>query len=115
MTAFIKVVWQLPQLMIGFIITRFLEYDSVSRVWLWNSKSGVSLGKYICVNRKCSLNTIRHERGHSKQSLMLGPSYLIIIGLPSLVGNITHRFIKFDYYKQPWERWADKLGGVVRD
>ena len=40
--------------------------------------------------------------------------YLIVIGLPSAVGNLLHRKIKFDYYKQPWEAWADKLGGVKR-
>ena len=49
--------------------------------------------------------------------------YLIIIGLPSIMGNILNR-IKYKYfkkhydpdfyYKQPWEAWADKLGGVDR-
>jgi len=52
--------------------------------------------------------------GHQKQSLYLGWLYLIIIGLPSVTGNLLNRVIDFDYYKQPWEAWADKLGGVKR-
>ena len=54
---------------------------------------------------------------------MLGPLYLIVIGLPSITGNIINRITRmyfrkyYDpnfYYKQPWEAWADRLGGVDR-
>lgn len=75
---------------------------------------GVSLGNFIIVARGSESNTIRHEWGHQRQSLYLGWLYLVVIGLPSVIGNLLNRVIKFDYYRQPWERWADELGGVER-
>ena len=75
---------------------------------------------------KDSVATVRefpHEQGHQKQSRYLGWFYLIIIGLPSLLGNIYDRVAHKDwsskdsikwYYNQPWEKWADHLGGVKR-
>lgn len=80
--------------------------------------SGVSLGDYIILARKNrDYKTIHHEHGHQIQSRRLGPLYLIVIGLPSLLGNIYSRIFHKSaewYYKQPWEAWADKLGGVER-
>lgn len=47
--------------------------------------------------------------------------YLLLIGIPSACGNIYDRFFHKKwtsyrrnewYYKQPWEKWADRLGGV---
>lgn len=78
--------------------------------------SSVSLGQYILVDSDMLVNyrTIAHEHGHQIQSLYLGPLCLVVIGLPSAIGNLLHRKIKFNYYKQPWEAWADKLGGVKR-
>lgn len=83
---------------------------------VWNTKYnfGVSLGKYVILCKKRSFNDILHEGGHQKQSLYLGWLYLPLIGLPSVIGNLLNRFIPFDYYKQPWEAWADKLGEVHR-
>lgn len=74
----------------------------------------VSLGEYRIMFNTPSMTTCKHEYGHTKQSRMLGPVYLLFIGLPSVIGNLLNRIIKFDYYKQPWEAWADKLGGVER-
>lgn len=107
-------IWQMPQNILGLLLTPLARYDYNTAVYVWSLKSGVSLGNYIFVNGDCTVKTIQHERGHQKQSLYLGPLYLILIGLPSLLGNLLHRVWKFDYYKQPWERWADYLGGVVR-
>lgn len=57
------------------------------------------------------------------QSLYLGPLYILIIGIPSVIGNLWDRIahkswsnakrIKW-YYTLPWEYSADKLGGVSR-
>lgn len=79
--------------------------------------TAVSLGMYrIFASEKIYGNetTRRHEEGHSRQSAILGPIYMLAIGIPSFVGNLLHRVWKFDYYRQPWERWADVLGGVKR-
>ena len=119
----IKWFWQLPQNIIGLIATLIFRgiYSKTDKVYYTLSNIGVSLGSYIIVNEYCSLNTIKHEKGHQKQSLILGPLYLIIIGLPSACGNIIDRVFhkKWSiharlnwYYSLPWEAWADNLGGV---
>lgn len=113
----IKWLWQLPQHLLALCIllqsyTKQCEYYSVRHLF----NSGISLGNYIIFdsNRRISQTDFKHEQGHQKQSLYLGPLYLLVIGLPSVIGNLLHRIWKFDYYKQPWELWADKLGGVYR-
>lgn len=126
--------WQLPQNIIGGLCT--LNYD------MWHSyyaadgelidvyfkpwlRSGISLGDtividsmyYDAISDNALFKCIYHEHGHQKQSRMLGPLYLILIGLPSLLGNLVFRLFKINsryYYKLPWEAWADKLGGVKR-
>ena len=114
MIGFAKYIWQLPQNLIGLLLTRFCTKTEMPGIYTWSYKSGVCLGEYIIVNVDCNMRTVQHECGHRLQSLYLGPLYLILIGLFSLLGNLVHRVIKFDYYKQPWERWADVLGGVKR-
>lgn len=90
---------------------------------------GVSLGKYIILDykgyhKRHVPNTYNHEHGHQKQSLYLGPLYLIIVGLVSaLCNNVWDRLFhrKWSsrkrnkwYYSRFPENWADKLGGVSR-
>lgn len=76
--------------------------------------SAVSLGGTICVYGSKQIlekgnfqyNLVRHhEYGHTRQSRYLGPFYLILIGIPSIISAMTsvHEFM-------PWEKWADKLG-----
>lgn len=119
----IKWFWQLPQNIIGIVATFVFHgvYSKMDKVYYTLSNIGVSLGCYIIVNKYCSLNTIKHEKGHQKQSLILGPLYLILIGLPSICGNIIDRLFhkKWSrraritwYYSLLWEAWADNLGGV---
>lgn len=115
-------IWQLPQNILGWFIVKVVNMsnwykeESCYRV-KYLSDCGISLGNYIIIDDDIFLSyrTYHHELGHQKQSKMLGPLYLLIIGIPSLIGNIIHRFIKFEYYKQPWEWWADRLGGVERE
>lgn len=78
---------------------------------------GISLGRYIILSDRngTKYNTWYHERGHSIQSMYLGPLYLLVIGLPSLLwaawGNEDRNRSYYSFYT---ERWADKLGGVKR-
>lgn len=123
--------WQLPQNILGFIIALFLvDYEKeICRVnvfihyktWL----SSFSLGYFIFINGYCHGDvSVKHEKGHSKQSLYLGIFYILLIGIPSLLGNIydklfhkkwtTFNRLKW-YYNLPWEKWADKLGDVKRN
>ena len=127
-------IWQFPQHIIAYVIILIncksiklmVSKDGISHYLVDHLfDSAISLGNYIFLDSdgNFSYKTIKHEFGHQKQSLMLGPLYLIIIGLPSIIGNIIdrikHKYFRryYDldfYYKQPWEAWADKLGGVVR-
>ncbi|MBO7518865.1 MAG: hypothetical protein J6T31_07120 [Methanobrevibacter sp.] len=131
--------WQLPQNIIGFIISRFSIYKFVytrdveenKKVRAYYVKnffhSGVSLGDFIILDEEywhiVHIQTLKHEHGHQKQSQILGWLYLIIIGIPSILGNLWDRVFHKNwptldreawYYKQPWEAWADKLGKVNR-
>ena len=126
--------WQLPQNILGLFLL-FLNLPSMIKknmadVDYFEVKhlfgSGISLGHFIIIDKdqKISEETVKHEHGHQIQSLYLGPLYLIVIGLPSIMGNIFGRFICVGktrkemiewYYSQPWEAWADKLGDVHRE
>jgi hypothetical protein len=110
-------IWQLPQNLLGLLVIKYTKATRASnRFWLTRHYIfGVSLGKYIIIGPIYPGKMILdHEQGHQKQSIILGPLYLLVIGLPSVTGNLLHRIFNFDYYKQPWEAWADKLGGVNR-
>ena len=126
---FIMFLWQLPQNIIGLIIIA-INFKSVKkRVGYYEVKHlyncGISLGNFIILDSDVShiLKTVQHECGHRLQSKYLGPLYLIVIGLPSICGNIYdrlfHKYWKYKdriywYYNQPWEKWADTLGEVKR-
>lgn len=92
---------------------------------------GVSLGDYILLDESYLnlsehklMETVYHEHGHQLQSKRLGWLYLIVVGLTSAIfNNLWDRlFHKKWYYKDrnKWyynrfpEKWADRLGGVVR-
>lgn len=122
-------IWQLPQNIIGLLIM-LVNFKSVT---MDKSKKcfrvkylcdcGISLGNYIIIDSdvNCKYQTIGHEQGHQKQSKMFGWLYLILIGLPSICGNIINRVFHknwklskrlYWYYNLPWEKSANKLGGV---
>lgn len=48
-------------------------------------QGGISLGKYIIVSQWATQKTIMHEYGHCLQSKILGPLYLLVVGLPSIL------------------------------
>lgn len=130
-------IWQLPQNLLGLVLLLwyrlfdsygFYQYAKEGDIVFYRTHlmpSGISLGKYVIMRHAWTSHykAYRHEFGHTKQSKMLGPLYLFVIGIPSLVGNIIDRLFhkKWSYekqetwyYNQPWEKWADKLGNVTR-
>ena len=122
--------WQLPQNLLGLILSRVLKteyrFEYGIKYYAVNGffYSGVSLGKYILIDnayllaRKTTLeNVLKHELGHQKQSLCIGWFYLLVVGIPSLCRNIYARITKKDnkwYFSGFPENWADKLGNVNR-
>jgi hypothetical protein len=117
----IKYIWQFPQNLLALLIikiTKATHEDVFKDAEIYYAPiKGISLGQYIIVNKNASENTIKHEYGHTRQSKILGPLYLIIVGLPSLTINILSRIKILDnrkYYLRWPESWADKLGEVER-
>ena len=113
-----RYVWCLPQLILGAIVLLFsgATYDPEEKVFRWKGNTnGLSLDLFIFVPKGCNQNYLNHERGHTKQSEMLGPLYLLVIGLPSIIWNVVHTKLNKNYYTFYTESWADKLGGVHRD
>ncbi len=123
--------WCLPQTLVGLAIFlyvkisgRLLEKSRFKHVCLVKSKNlmsigGISLGKFIIVsNRIFEKNIILHEYGHTVQGYMLGPLYLFVIGIPSLLLSILSRFsttVSNNYFRYFPERWADKLGDNTKE
>ena len=122
----VKYIWQAPQMLaalIWYLIKKkHILYNSVGKfykVYVGANRGGVTLGDRIFIS-KCYQGeylslVIAHESGHVLQSKYLGPLYLFVIGIPSILWAATHRWIapKKSYYVFPTEAWANKLGGVA--
>lgn len=126
--------WQLPQNLLGLILILIMkpEYKYVLEngnfvFFAKRMSGGISLGKYSIIsdyyhwgNQILNQNVVKHEAfGHGTQSRILGPFYLPVIGLPSLIwawlyGTVIP-YTKNGYYKWYTEAWADKLAGIVRE
>ncbi len=119
-------IWQLPQNLLGLLLLLIMKPlelvrdTGYARVYSSRRMSGgISLGQYSCISYVSSKNekTIRHEGiGHARQSRMLGPLYLVVIGLPSILWAALHNVVApgKSYYWFYTEAWADSLGGVKR-
>ena len=130
-------IWQILQNIGGLIVIAIMGYERVltaengNKVYFSKKMSGgISLGKYSIISsyyiRKCktndeilALDVTKHEAlGHGTQSRWLGPFYLPIVGLQSIIWaglyGAVIPYTKNGYYKFWTERWADKLAGVVR-
>ena len=115
--------WGLPQTLAGLAVYlahhRYEHFDHKgAKVTLWGSDKGLSLGKYLFVPKSKTADSrlLDHEYGHSIQSLVLGPTYLILIGLPSLAWNQLRYFKDLrrrkgiDYDSAVFEKTATYLG-----
>jgi len=130
---FLKWIWQFPQNLVGFLLTRkpeaIKEYKDVKVYFTHNVFGcGVSLGEFIVLDAKFNNRfdeqiTIQHEYGHHKQSMYLGWLYLIVVGIWSATRNIWDTLMHKKWTgaeRQKWyyggypENWADKLGKANR-
>lgn len=121
------VLWQFPQIIIGWLVLPFLKpfacvkgKDDVRYFYCDRlNGSAVTFGPLIFLSGAYyeyqGSKTEMHEYGHSVQSKWLGPLYLFVVGMPSIVHAIFHKDREgHTYYDFFTERWADKLGGVKR-
>lgn len=81
---------------------------------------GVSLGYFIFINVKSEKEsleaTVVHEYGHTIQSLIFGPLYFLIIGLPSAIWcnakayKSLRKEKQISYFSRFPENFANSLG-----
>lgn len=119
-------IWQLPQNLVALGILLFskeirkLDYRHhclVLEARLPKGAGGISLGNFAIVSPDCAHNehTIRHEAdGHTVDSKIFGPLYLVVIGLPSVMHLIwfNHHGAGKSYYDFYTERWANRHAGL---
>ena len=119
--------WQLPQNLLGLLFllrlggpsraacvtrredVRYFYYDAFP--------GGVTLGNYVFLSTvfRTSTRDVNHEWGHVRDSRLLGPLYLPVIGIPSGLHALWwRRHQARDYYAFWTERRADRRGGVAR-
>lgn len=122
----IQCTWGILQTFVGAILllcvsNKIVDYNfyrNTATFTVLGTKLGgaISLGAINIYFYEPSENTIKHEFGHSIQSLILEPLFLIVIGLPSIIW--AGCFDKYrekhnkSYYSFYTEKWANKLGGV---
>ena len=114
-------IWQLPQNLLGLIMLLFvgkktlLSKDNYISTFKGSKMSGgISLGQIAIVSESLSRSEehIAHERdGHTYDSKLFGPLYLLVIGLPSLLWATFHSSKKC-YYSFYTERLANKHAGL---
>ena len=126
--------WELPQNIIGALMFIFfavfsdsviLDDDDSLEMYSPMMRGAISLGifrvyayKYLGNGARYVELVRKHEKGHRQQSKWLGPLYLIVIGLPSLIWATLHSSVRrlrtVDYFSFYTEKWADRLAGVKR-
>ena len=100
----------------------------------WSNPSSVSLGMFVFVTEtpffyeklkdeyteaELSRRLLVHEYGHTIQSLLLGPLYLLVIGVPSTVWgfwpslNRRRQQEQISYFRFFTENWANAWGEKV--
>lgn len=135
----IQCTWGLPQTLLGLVLMllhrgdeRFLYHGAV--VTRWQGRASMSVGPFVFLTadpffadkfagqytrKELSDRLLVHEYGHTIQSLLLGPLYLVIIGVGSTlwgwlpVCNRMRREKQVSYFAFFTERWANACGEWV--
>ncbi len=120
----VQFTWGLPQNILG--LCMLIKHRKCKKEFYHGSLiiyhngnwGGVSLGMFIIIRGNADENWIHeakiHEYGHTIQSLILGPLYLFVIGIPSssmyrATRKIIYGYVGEYYYFYP-EAWANTLG-----
>lgn len=125
--------------MLGAVI--FLHHRKCKHFWyhgalltIWKNQSSVSLGMFLFLTeepffyeklktsfsmKELSRRLLVHEYGRTIQSLILGPLYLILMGIPSTwwgfspTMNWMRKEKQISYFRFFTEKWANALGESV--
>ena len=120
--------WGLPQTLLGFIIfmskiknKHYFYHGAV--ITEHSSPSSISLGLFVFVSSDTATKIadrglLVHEYGHTIQSLIFGPLYLIVMGIPSFLWAWLPYYQKKRAKGAPYahfftERFANYLGEKV--
>lgn len=128
-----QVIWGFPQTLAGSAV--FLAHArrphfrfNGAIVTTWRNPKGLSLGPFIFLNgpdaptcgpSDVDMGLLVHEYGHTVQSLIFGPAYLAVVGLPSFAWSNLPAFARKrqrerrSYYSFWVERSANWLGERV--
>lgn len=117
--------WGLPQNLLGLTLWLFCKGEAQPRfhgaaVKRWRRSSGsAGIGMFLFLQEGYDRELLLHEYGHSLQSIILGPLFLPVVGLPSLLWAelpVARRFRqrhKKSYYWLYCESWANRLGSLA--
>lgn len=135
----IQCTWGLPQTLLGALLLlkhgrdeHFLYHSAL--VTRWHGRASMSVGPFVFLTddpffadrftgqytrAELSDRLLVHEYGHTIQSLLLGPLYLIVIGifstlwgwLPCLARMRTRRQLSYFWFFT--ESWANRCGEWV--
>lgn len=118
-------IWQLPQLLISLVMMPFLGKLTLIADRHFNfcykgegMSGGISLGPIAYVSEYLSKNDagVAHELdGHTVQSKILGPLYLFVIGLPSIIWAMSYDYKKQCYYDFYTEKNANYFAKLTVD
>lgn len=124
---FLQLSWGSVQSLIGFFVFLFCRVSGKNAaaksktvfrgavLTEWKYRGGLSLGLFIFTPPGKDRMAV-HEYGHTFQSLLLGPLYLPLVGLPSLlwaglpVFEKRRREKRISYYSFYTEKSANYLG-----
>lgn len=118
----ILAIWQFPQFLVSLVMLPFLGKRKVVADKHFNlcfeaenMMGGISLGPFAFVSPRMSYpESIAHEfDGHTVDSKIFGPIYLLVVGLPSML-NAAFHFTEC-YYDFFCEKWANKHAGLSVD
>ena len=137
--ALLQWTWGLPQNLLGLAV--FLMNISKRHYFFhgaivteWKNRSSVSLGMFVFVTKdpvfkekfegiytaaQLSERLLVHEYGHTIQSLITGPLYLIVMGIPSTLWGFLPGLGKMrkekqiSYFSFFTESWANACGEFV--
>ena len=124
----IQALWGFPQTIVGVVVLlahiRHPHYRFHGAIVTpWNKKGSLSVGPFIFLSRHLKPEFVEHilvhEYGHCIQSLIFGPLYLLVMGLPSLIWGELPALRKLrreehvPYFGFYTERLANYLGTKV--
>ena len=130
-------IWGFPQTLVGLIVfiinagKKHYFYHGCL-VTVWHSKSSLSLGLFVFISddpfyyyqsytdkytvEDFSKMLLVHEYGHTIQSIIFGPFYLLAVGVPSIAWSFMPTYVKkrelekISYFSAYPEKWANSLG-----